>query len=55
MSGFGAAATDWIVGLLVVAAIYVLVRPGSKAGLAVVTGLEAISNLVLMVTGPYPA
>lgn len=54
MSALGKAASDWLVGVLVVAAVYLLVRPQSKAVLAVVNGFEAITSLVLTVTGPYP-
>jgi hypothetical protein len=55
VSGFGKGATDFVVGIFVVAAIYLLVRPESKAVYAVVNGSEAVKNLILLVTGPYPA
>jgi len=52
MTGVKGAVGDFVVGVLVVAAIYLLVRPGSRAGVAVWQFSEATQMLVHLVTGP---
>ena len=46
------AAVDWIIGIFVVAALYLLVKPGSFASRVVVDGMETLQVMVLTIMGP---
>lgn len=51
MSRLSSAATDWIIGVFIVGALFILVRPGSPAVTFISFFGQLVSNLVGVVGG----